>query len=800
VKPNDPETLSRLLADGVVITRVLERGALAYADDRALATIGRMGIECRVLDREAAAREHFILVVPDAALLTRIAAPARVLHTEGALAVVSVPEGFGTALPDLGFETERVFRRPIRLSTAPPPRIMRLAKSLSYEAIIQQMVDRVATDSINNAVQALQNFTTRQANTAGAAQAALWLDGRFREYGIANVYLDDWSPTYVENVVAEIPGVGLPEEIVIVGAHFDSYTGQANNAPGADDNASGTSGILEIARSLAPYEFTRTIRFVAFSAEEYGLYGSEAYASACAAVGENIVAMLNLDMIGYRSPNDPRDLDIISNGASLWMQDLAYETAALYVPGFPIVNGYISGGTSDHQSFWGSGFDAIFFFEDSDFYSPYIHTVNDVVGTSYLDSNLATKIVKCSVALVATLADPFDVAMAHMPLGNTTDVANPYAVTATIRSALPLATESLAVRWMTGGVWSWAPLAPTATPDEYAGEIAAQVGGTWVNYYLEAEDTAGNRVTHPADAPASVNRFFVGEIASVWNDDFEADRGWIVGAGGDNATSGIWERGDPVGTSTYGPVPEDDHTMAPGVNCLVTGRLGGSASAYDVDNGKTTATSPAIDLSAYASASVSVAYWRWYTNDLGSAPGQDTWLAQVSSDGLTWRDLENSTAGLNQWTRVERNIDSLVTLNATVRIRFVASDLSPGSLVEAAIDDIAILVYQDAPTGVPGGELASGARATLGANQPNPFNPHTTIPFALTEPGRARLAVYDLAGRLVRVLVDARVTAGAHTASWDGTNAAGDAVGSGVYLYRLEAGRSTETRRMMLLK
>jgi hypothetical protein len=90
--------------------------------------------------------------------------------------------------------------------------------------------------------------------------------------------------------------------------------------------------------------------------------------------------------------------------------------------------------------------------------------------------------------------------------------------------------------------------------------------------------------------------------------------------------------------------------------------------------------------------------------------------------------------------------------------------------------------------------------AWLGANYPNPFNPETLIPFALDQEGRVRLAVYNLSGQRVRLLLDQVLPAGQHLARWDGYLQTGEKAASGVYLYRLEAGGHTQSRSMSLLK
>ena len=86
-------------------------------------------------------------------------------------------------------------------------------------------------------------------------------------------------------------------------------------------------------------------------------------------------------------------------------------------------------------------------------------------------------------------------------------------------------------------------------------------------------------------------------------------------------------------------------------------------------------------------------------------------------------------------------------------------------------------------------------------NYPNPFNPRTTIRFDLPEPSRATLRIYGVAGQLVRVLVDGEMMdATSHWIDWDGRDGGGQPVASGVYFYRLTAGRFTEARRLVLLR
>jgi hypothetical protein len=111
------------------------------------------------------------------------------------------------------------------------------------------------------------------------------------------------------------------------------------------------------------------------------------------------------------------------------------------------------------------------------------------------------------------------------------------------------------------------------------------------------------------------------------------------------------------------------------------------------------------------------------------------------------------------------------------------------------------LVWAESPTDV--GEdtdVSLPAQHHLSQNFPNPFNPRTSIQFALPRRSRVTVTVYNLLGQPVDVLVNGELPAGNHTIHWNGTDYRGKAVSSGVYFYRFEAGDSVETRKMLLLR
>ncbi len=209
--------------------------------------------------------------------------------------------------------------------------------------------------------------------------------------------------------------------------------------------------------------------------------------------------------------------------------------------------------------------------------------------------------------------------------------------------------------------------------------------------YFSVEGELSGTVTFPPGGGVSFITPGIGNADVVFEDDFETDLGWTVGAAGDDASTGVWVRVDPNGTSAQ---PEDDHTEDPGTQCFVTGQgsPGGATGQADVDGGRTTLTSPVINLAGVGGDAI-VGYWRWYSNDVGVV--DDIFEVEVSNGGQ-WEDVETigpsaSSAG---WVYNEFRVADFVTPNATVQVRFIASDEGAASLVEAALDDFIVFTRE----------------------------------------------------------------------------------------------------------
>ncbi len=227
-----------------------------------------------------------------------------------------------------------------------------------------------------------------------------------------------------KNLAVELPGKSKPEEIVVVGAHYDTVP----DCPGADDNGTGVVALLALAKAFVDTEHARTLRFVAFANEEPPHFqtptmGSLVYAKGCKERGEDIVAMVSLESLGYFSdapgsqayppgvrrfyPDVGNFVGVVGNVRSRRLVDqfadafgaataLPVEKASLpaALPGI---------GWSDHWSFWECGYPALMVTDTATFRNPHYHTAGDTLET--IDFPRFTEAVRGIAAAVAEICD-----------------------------------------------------------------------------------------------------------------------------------------------------------------------------------------------------------------------------------------------------------------------------------------------------------------------------------------------------------------------------------------------------------
>jgi len=181
------------------------------------------------------------------------------------------------------------------------------------------------------------------------------------------------------NVIAELASANESDDIYIVGAHYDSIAENTRVlAPGAEDNASGTAGLLAVARALLGQPLKARVRFVAFSGEEAGLVGSKAHVANIIARGEReqIRGVLIMDMIGYTSDLD-LDALIETSDSNQDLVRLLTASAQKYSQGRIETSYYYWG--SDHVPFINNGFSAALLAENDYEQYPDYHRSTDVI-------------------------------------------------------------------------------------------------------------------------------------------------------------------------------------------------------------------------------------------------------------------------------------------------------------------------------------------------------------------------------------------------------------------------------------
>lgn len=240
-------------------------------------------------------------------------------------------------------------------------------------------------------------------------ESADFIEREFRALGYdVESHFYDGNGARVRNLIVEKTGRSAEKPCIVIGAHYDTVIG----TPGADDNASGIAGLVELARLLKSYASTRTIRFVAFPHEEppyfyTSLMGSRMYVEKLKQDGETVLGMLCLEMLGYagetyhqsypaplmrllgRYPRYGNFIGLVGNFGSLRLMSVVRKAMrthcsvgveSLTAPGFisPMF-------LSDHSSFWRKGIPAVMVTDSAFLRNPHYHLPSDTPDTLNYD-------------------------------------------------------------------------------------------------------------------------------------------------------------------------------------------------------------------------------------------------------------------------------------------------------------------------------------------------------------------------------------------------------------------------------
>jgi Peptidase family M28 len=269
---------------------------------------------------------------------------------------------------------------------------------------VQSLVGSISQPTYQSYLTQLAVLRTRHSLSSFFRDAVKWAKDQLNNFGYST-RLDEISigTSKSYNLIGDLEGHrdGL-RDIIIISAHLDSINnegGEEAEAPGADDNASGSAGLIEIGRILATLNSTHDLRLILFGGEEEGLVGSRRYVSTLSASERSrIRAVVNMDMIATLNTNLPT---VLLEGASLSQSiiDILAANAITYTS--LNVESSLNPFASDHVSFIDVHIPAVLTIEGADRSNTNVHTANDNIDK--INYDLALEIIRMNLATAALL-------------------------------------------------------------------------------------------------------------------------------------------------------------------------------------------------------------------------------------------------------------------------------------------------------------------------------------------------------------------------------------------------------------
>ncbi len=299
-------------------------------------------------------------------------------------------------------------RAAARSGVAPTPQFAP-SYTLDSAATVNALLPALSEPNIRSHIQQLSSNPTRFYTSASGIAVPTQLRDRWAGYapGRAGFQVELFThPNFQQkSVIATIPGTTRANEVIVIGGHLDSVNQGGGAAPGADDDASGIATLSEVLRVLLEKDYRpeRTLKFMAYAAEEVGLRGSQGIVADVQAKGINVVGVLQLDMTNYKG--SALDIYLIQDFTNAAQNAFVGSLIDTYVGATwgTDVCGY---GCSDHASWHNAGFPASMpaeaRFADT---NPALHTANDTLAMSNNNASHALKFARLAAAFAAELGE-----------------------------------------------------------------------------------------------------------------------------------------------------------------------------------------------------------------------------------------------------------------------------------------------------------------------------------------------------------------------------------------------------------
>lgn len=413
-----PGDLSRFASTGLPLYARLygDQGEylLTGANPDGLQALAQAGLTYLLLDPDVEAAHYYLAYVMPGQATPDWTAYGSLLLDDGRQVLVRLDADQVQALAAAGVQLRALALDPLPLAR---PGLAPVSPIITTDPLIQEMINQVSSLQVGSYDGGLSGehpvqvggapytITTRNTYSGLPIQRATeYVGEHMLDLGMQVSY-HHWGLNMPANVIGELTGTINPDEIFIISAHLDDMP-PGPLAPGADDNASGSTAVLVAADILSQYRWGCTLRFALWTGEEQGLLGSYVYAQQASARGDNIVGVLNLDMIGWNTSGSTPSIDLYTTPAitqTLALAQLFTEVVNTYNLNLQpqVINNGM--GQSDHASFWNFGYPAILGIEDLSDFNPFYHTTNDRLQN--LDLGYFTEFVRASVGTFAHMAD-----------------------------------------------------------------------------------------------------------------------------------------------------------------------------------------------------------------------------------------------------------------------------------------------------------------------------------------------------------------------------------------------------------
>jgi Zn-dependent M28 family amino/carboxypeptidase len=272
-------------------------------------------------------------------------------------------------------------------------------------AWVQNLVDQVSRASFEADLIHLVSYPTRFSTSTHYADAVTWARGQLEAMNYSTQLQSiTVNGSNSQNVIADKLGNGTGQrDVIFVTAHLDSINhqdGQLSSAPGADDNGSGSAGLLQIARVFQNYPNVHDLHFVLFGGEEQGLFGSKQFvANLSAPEQQRIRAVINMDMIGSLNSPSP---SVLLEGSPLSQNIINGLLTAATTYTQLTVQTSLNPFDSDHVPFINNGIPAVLTIEGADGANDRIHSSKDTL--EHINYELALEILRMNIAFVASIS------------------------------------------------------------------------------------------------------------------------------------------------------------------------------------------------------------------------------------------------------------------------------------------------------------------------------------------------------------------------------------------------------------